>query len=58
MERDVVMHISEISTHGRSKKEIYEILTMDANVYLPPIDQWNADFISDVISGEKQVQLK
>ena len=48
------MHISEISTHGRSKKEIYEILTMDANVYLPPIDQWNADFISDVISGENR----
>ena len=58
MERDVVMQINEILTQGRSKKEIYEILTMDANVYLSQIDQGNADFISDIISKEKQVQLK
>ena len=41
----------------RSKKEVYDILTVRGGYYLPLIEQANSDYISDILSGEKLVSL-
>ena len=40
---------------ARSKKEAYTIITCQGDYYLPPIQSTRADFIADVLTGEKKV---
>ena len=39
----------------RSKKETYDILTITGGKYLPLVSQTNADYISDILSWNKNV---
>ena len=39
----------------RTKKETYHILTITWGKYLPPVSQTNVDYISDILSGNKNI---
>ena len=52
------MHISKLSTVARSKGEVYQLLTYQGKLYLPPKSYANPDFVSDVLSSYKKVRLR
>ena len=45
--------VKEFRIVSQSKKEVYDVLTIEGGYYLPPIEQANADYISDILSGDK-----
>ena len=47
--------VRQISIRARSNKEMYRLLQLEADVYLPPIQQANRRFIADIVSGKKKV---
>ena len=54
MERRRV-NIAEIGTKAQSKAELYRLLTVEGGMYLPPQDQTNMEFISDIAFSVKRV---
>ena len=38
----------------KSKREVYQLLTVDAKAYLPPYDCVTIYFLRDLISGKKK----
>ena len=40
---------------ARSKKEVYSVITCQGDYYLPTIQSTRADFIADILTGEKKV---
>ena len=42
----VDINVNEMKIHGRSKKELFNLLTIQGCHYLPSISQCNADFIA------------
>ena len=52
-QREFTVH--EFGIVSQSKREVYDILTVKGGYYLPPIEQANANYISDVLSGDKIV---
>ena len=54
MEKFSVISINEVSLKTKSKKEIYDLLTTEGNIYLPPRCDTHHKFISQIICGEKQ----
>ena len=55
MEEQKEMSYQELGLKARSKKELYHLLTADVGIYLPPIKEANAKYLSDVLSGAKRV---
>ena len=55
-QRDFTVH--EFGIVSQSKREVYDVLTIEGGYYLPPIEQANADYISDNLSGDKIVLSK
>ena len=55
MEEQKEMSYQELGLKARSKKELYNLLTADVGIYLPPIKEANAKYLSDVLSGVKRV---
>ena len=53
MENYSELNMKTIETKCRSKKEMYDILTIQGGFYLPPISQTSSDFIYDVMIGNK-----
>ena len=51
------MSLRQISVRARSKKEIYRILQLEGDVYLPPIIQANRKYVADIVSGKKMVSF-
>ena len=49
------MSLRQISVRARSKKEIYRMLQLEADVYLPPIQQANRKYITEIVSGKRKV---
>ena len=47
--------VREMALTCTTKSEVYKVLTLTGNVYLPPIQQVNSDFIRDILWGEKLV---
>ena len=47
--------VKEMALECTTKAEIYKVLVNCGRVYLPPVDQINDDFISDILSGDKLV---
>ena len=47
--------VREMELKCTSKSEVYKVLTLTGNVYLPPMQQINSDFIRDIMWGEKCV---
>jgi hypothetical protein len=54
MESDNI-NIKNFEVKARSKKEVQTLIKLESNVYLPPDTQANCDYISDIITGEKNV---
>ena len=54
---DIIFTVQDCAIKARSKKEIYEFLTIHGNVYLPLIQECNHEFISDIVQGIKKVKL-
>ena len=49
----IKLKVNEISMHAKSKKELYRLLQLEENIYLPPLEQANHKYISDLLSGKK-----
>ena len=47
------MSISEVALKTKSKKEVYDLITTEGEVYLPPLGDTHYKFISQIIWGEK-----
>ena len=54
---DKILAVQDCTFKARSKKEIYEFLTIKGNVYLPPIQECNHEFILGIVQGIKKVKL-
>ena len=52
-QREFTFH--ELGIVSQSKKEVYDVLTIVRGYFLPPIEQANADYISDILNGDKIV---
>jgi hypothetical protein len=48
---------SEFSARANSKYEIYQFLSIDAEIYLPKCNHVTIYFLKEVISGEKKGKL-
>ena len=51
--KDFTLH--ELGVVLQSKKELYDLLTIECGYYLPTKEQANADYISDILNGDKIV---
>jgi hypothetical protein len=51
------IHTRDMSRIFRSKKEIYEILFVEGQYYLPPIEDCPIDFLRDLFCGKKKVSI-
>ena len=49
------LRVQQISVRAKSKKEMYRILQLEGDVYLPPIQQANRKYITGIISGKIKV---
>ena len=52
MEKDFT--INDISLKAKSKKEVYQVLTYEGGIYLPPILDANKNYIKDIMTGKKK----
>ena len=49
------IHTREMSRLFRSKKEIYEMMLINGQYYLPPFEECTIDFLRDIFKGKKLV---
>jgi len=49
------IHTREMSKLFRSKTEIYRILMIEGQFYLPPLEECTIDYLRDIFSGRKRV---
>ena len=47
--------VREMALKWSTKSEVYKVMTITGNVYFPPVDQINSDFIRDILWGDKHV---
>ena len=52
---NAVLIINPVGSKAKALQEIYRILTTEGGVYLPPSQEWNYNFIRDIITGGKRV---
>ena len=50
------MSYQELGLKAKSKKELYNLLVSDVGIFLPPMKEANAKFISYILSGAKPVR--
>ena len=51
----VTLNLIEVRGKARSKSELYNLLTMDGHLYLPPYKYCSVDFMADIIEGKRKV---
>lgn len=49
------VNVNYLATKAQSKGEIYRLLTVDANLYLPPQREASIYFVRQILSQEKKV---
>ena len=49
------MNVNVLAVVWQSKKEMYKILQVEGEIYLPPLEQTNHWFVAQIVTGEKQV---
>ena len=54
---DSILTVQDCAIKACSKKEIYGFLTIQGNVYLPPIQECNHEFIRGIVQRTKKVKL-
>ena len=47
--------VREMALKWTYKAEVYKKLTITGNIYLPPVDKINSDFVWDIMWGDKYV---
>ena len=52
-EKQNIIDVREMALKWTTKGEIYKVLTTTGEIYLPPIDQINWDYIRDILWGDK-----
>lgn len=50
------VNLHELTSRFRSKKELYNFLSLDCKAFLPKIDATNVYFLKDIITGKKEVK--
>ena len=55
MKRRETVNLKELALKCRSKKEVYNVLLFDWDVYLPPIQSANSSYIRGVVRGTVNV---
>ena len=56
-EKMSTIDVREMSLKCTTKNKVYKVLTTIGEVYLPPIDKINWNFIRDILSGDKLVSF-
>jgi hypothetical protein len=56
-EKLMKIHTRDLSRIFRSKKEIYQILLIEGQYYLPPIEDCTIDYLRDLFCGKKKVSI-
>ena len=51
------INVREMALKCTTKADVYKVLINCGRVYLPPVDQINGDFISNILSGDKLVKF-
>ena len=46
--------VAAFSAKFRSKREVYQFLTLDVRAYLPPVHTLTLYFLKDIVSGAKK----
>ena len=54
-EEEEKLTVLDCGVKGKSKIEIYRILTTEGGVYLPPAKECNYQFIRAIMTGDKKV---
>ena len=57
MRNKVSLDLSQLSIKWRSKKELYDVLSSDCGIYMPPIQYANSNYVSGVITGAIKVGI-
>ena len=50
------LDVRDLGLKCKSKKEVYDSLTVKGDLYLPPLQDTNCDYICDILAGRKQVR--
>ena len=54
MEQQFDFTVSDLAYKWRSKTELYNVLTREGKLYLPPMKDWTQKFIRSLMRGEKE----
>ena len=46
----------EFGIAARSKKEAYDVMTIQRDYYLPPVESTRADFVADILIGNIKIR--
>jgi hypothetical protein len=52
------IHTREMSRLFKSKREIYQILLIEGQYYLPPFEDCTVDYLRDIFCGKKKVSFQ
>ena len=51
---DRAVTVATFAAKFRSKREIYQFLTLDVRAYLPPVHTVTVYYLKDIVSGSKK----
>ena len=54
MDRLVPLNLSLLAVKLKSKKELYDVLTNNCGLYLPPIEYVNVSCIHNIMTGKRE----
>ena len=57
MEEQSYVNLQEAAVHSRSKREVYELLSMKGGYYFPPMEQTDREYIYDITTGSKKIRF-
>ena len=57
MESENRLSVDLIGLKAKSKREMYQLLPTDGNIYLPPLKEANYIYIRGILTGTKKVSV-
>jgi hypothetical protein len=57
MEERVEINLLSLAAKAQSKYELYKLLTVEADYYLPPYKECSIEFIAEILNERKQVSI-
>ena len=49
--------LDDCKVKARSKKEVYDLLMVQRNYYIPPIQECNHEYIKEIIQDKARVRI-